>query len=130
MVPKPDLTPYLGTHVEVVVDRPLGSLHPRHPDIVYPVNYGELPGTVSGDGRPIDAYLLGPDVPVQRAAGTVIGVIVREDDVEDKLVVYTEGKSVSAEEIWERVWFQERYFQARLIILDKDGVLRSCLGGS
>lgn len=90
MVPKPDLTPYIGTFVEVVVDRPLGGSHPRHPDLMYPVNYGELPGTVSGDGCPIDAYVLGPAGPVRRAAGTVIGVIVRDDDVEDKLVVHTE----------------------------------------
>ncbi|CAA9577607.1 MAG: hypothetical protein AVDCRST_MAG86-2366, partial [uncultured Truepera sp.] len=59
-----------------------------------------------------------------------VGIIVRENDVEDKLVVHTEGKHVSAVEIWERVWFQERYFQTRLIVLDKDGVLRSCVGGS
>lgn len=129
-MPKPDLTPYLGTYVEVVVDRPLGSLHPRHPDVVYPVNCGELPRTVSGDGCPIDAYLLGPEVPVQRAAGTVVGVIVRDDDVEDKLVVHTEGKPVSAEEIWESVWFQERYFQARLLVLERDGVLRNYVCGS
>jgi len=112
---KPDLTPYLGTRVEVFVDQPLGSPHPRYPDLVYPVNYGELPGTVSGDGHPVDAYLLGPEVPVQRASGTVVAVIVR-DDAEDKLVVATEGKAVPAEEIRAKTLFQERYFQTRLIL--------------
>jgi len=54
----PDLTPYLGQTVRVVVDRPLGSVHPRWPELSYPVNSGELPGTLGGDGQPIDAYLL------------------------------------------------------------------------
>ena len=123
-VPKPDLTPYLGTHVEVVVDRPLGSSHPRHPDLDYGMNYGELPDTVSGDGCPIDAYVLGPEEPVRRAAGTVVGVIVREDDVEDKLVVHIEAKRVSAREIWDGARFQEKYFRTYLLVLAKDGTLR------
>lgn len=116
MALKPDLTLYLGTRVEVFVDRPLGSPHPRHSDLVYPVNYGELPGTVSGDGHPVDVYLLGPEVPVQRASGIVVAVIVRDDDAEDKLVVATEGRAVSAEEIRAKTLFQEKYFQTRLIL--------------
>ncbi len=31
---------YLGKVIDVAVDRPLGSRHPKHSDIVYPVNYG------------------------------------------------------------------------------------------
>ena len=43
-----DLTPFLGQPVTIIVDRTLGSRHPRHSDIVYPVNYGFLPNTISG----------------------------------------------------------------------------------
>lgn len=116
MPPKPDLTLYLGTRVEVFVDRPLGSPHPRYLDLVYPINYGELPGTVFGYGLPVDAYLLGPEVPVQRASGVGVAVIVRDDDAEDKLVVATEGRAVPAEEIRAKTLFQEQYFQTRLIL--------------
>ncbi|WP_245593291.1 hypothetical protein [Deinococcus frigens] len=66
------------------MDRPLGSAHPRHSDLVYPVNCGELP--VSGDGHPIDAYPLGWGEPVKEARGIDIAVIVRHDGREDKLV--------------------------------------------
>ena len=112
---KPDLTPYLGQRVRVVVDRPLGSVHPRWPTLVYPVNYGELPGTVSGDGQPIDAYLLGWDVPLSEAEGTVTAVIVREDDAEDKLVVVSHANGWTDEKIMKAVWFQEQYFRVRLV---------------
>ncbi|GAA5511970.1 hypothetical protein Dcar01_00684 [Deinococcus carri] len=112
---KPDLTPWLGQTVRVVVDRPLGTPHPRWPDLVYPVNYGELPGTRSGDGRPIDAYLLGWDRPVREAQGVVTALIVREDDAEDKLVVVPAGTGWSGGEIMKAVWFQEQYFRVRLV---------------
>lgn len=112
--PKPDLTALLGRPVWVKVDRPLGSAHPRHPELIYPVNYGELPGTLSGDGHPTDAYLLGWDEPLREAQGTVIAVIERLDDYEDKLVVARPGTRWSAEEIMAAVAFQERFFQTRL----------------
>lgn len=113
---KPDLGSLLGQRVRVVVDRPLGSGHPRHPGLTYPVNYGELPGTISGDGHPIDAYLLGWDVPLSRAEGTVIAVLVRADDTEDKLVVARDGSHWTAQAVQQAVHFQERYFQTSVVM--------------
>ncbi|MEF2277927.1 inorganic diphosphatase [Deinococcus sp. YIM 134068] len=112
---RPDLTVYLGQRVRVVVDRPLGSVHPRWPDLVYPVNYGELPGTMSGDGAPIDVYLLGWTEPVREAEGVVVAVILRTDDVEDKLIVAREGTTWTDAEIMGAVFFQERFFDSRLV---------------
>lgn len=111
---KPDLTPLLGRLVRVAVDRPLGSVHPRFPELRYPLNYGELPGTLSGDGQPIDAYLLGWEAPLREAEGRVIAVLVRADDAEDKLVVARDGTSWTDAEILARVAFQERYFRTSL----------------
>ena len=113
---KPDLTTYLGKRVRVTIDRPLGSRHPQHADIVYPVNYGYLPNTVSGDGMPIDAYLLGVDEPLAEAEGLVVAVIIRSDDTEDKLVVAPEGRSFTGDEIETLVAFQERYFASRIVV--------------
>ena len=115
---------YLGKRVKVTIDRPLGSRHPREPDMVYPVNYGYLPGTVSGDGQPIDEYVLGVDEPVGSAEGVVIAVVVRADDVEDKLVVAPEGVSYEVEEIEGMVEFQERFFDSRIITNRKDASVR------
>ena len=112
-MPIRDLTSYLGQVVQVVIDRPLGSLHPRHPDICYPINYGFLPGTISGDGAPIDVYVLGVDTPVETYQGVVIAVVAREDDVEDKLVVAP--RDFSREEIAQAVTFQEQFFTSTIV---------------
>ena len=59
---------YLGKTVSVTMDRPLGSRHPKY-GFVYKANYGFLPGTVSGDGEEIDAYVLNIDRPLQNYTG-------------------------------------------------------------
>lgn len=41
---------------ELVIDRPSGSHHPRHPRLVYPLDYGYLEGTSGGDGHGIDVW--------------------------------------------------------------------------
>ena len=48
---------YLGKEVDVKMDRPMGSKHPKW-GFVYPVNYGYIPNTISGDGEELDAYVL------------------------------------------------------------------------
>jgi inorganic pyrophosphatase len=114
-MPVRDLTAYLGQRVQVVIDRPLGTHHPRHPDLHYPVNYGHLPGTVSGDGAPVDAYVLGVAVSVATFEGVVIALVVRADDVEDKLVVAPLGETFSGGEIAAAVAFQEQYFVSSIV---------------
>jgi len=96
--------------VEVTVDRPLGSRHPEHPDMIYPVNYGFVKGILSGDGEEQDAYVLGVDHPVEAFAGTLIAVIHRRDDEEDKWVVAPAGAVYGKEEIRRLTWFAEQYF--------------------
>ena len=66
----------LGTIVTVTVDRPMGSRHPRYPDLYYPINYGYISGTVAADGEEIDAYILGVDEPTDQFTGRVIAVIL------------------------------------------------------
>ena len=94
------------------IDRPLGSAHPRHPDMIYPVNYGEVVGVLAPDGAWQDVYVLGVDVPLQSFTGRRIAVIHRRDDVEDKWVLAPDGMTFTAEEIMAAVHFQEQYFDA------------------
>lgn len=104
----------LGRIVTVTVDRPLGSYHPKHKDIYYPVNYGYVAGIMAPDGEEQDAYILGVDKPVAEFTGRVIAIIHRFDDVEEKWVVAPEHVSFSKEEIMEQVWFQEQYFKTEI----------------
>lgn len=110
--------PILGTIVTVTVDRPLGSYHPEHPDMIYPVNYGYIEGIIAPDGEEQDAYILGIDEPVEKFTGMVVGVICREDDNEEKWVVVPENMA-GTEICWEcnimhTVDFTEKYFKSKL----------------
>ncbi len=111
-----DLTQYLSRQVKVLIDRPLGSVHPRHKDIIYPLNYGYLSNTIAGDGMEIDAYILGVFQPLKEIEGYVIAIIHRKDDDENKLVVASEMDKYSKEQIEALVEFQERFFDSEVII--------------
>lgn len=113
----------IGREVEVVIDRPLGSTHPKHPDIRYPINYGYVPGILGGDGEAQDVYLLGADHPVETFNGEVIAILHRLDDVEDKWVVAPKNRRFSEAEIREATAFQEQYFQIE-VIMDADEAAR------
>ena len=105
----------IGKKVTVMVDRPLGSYHPEHKDIYYPVNYGYIEGIIAPDGEEQDAYILGIDEPVETFTGVIIAIIHRNDDVEEKWVVAPEGVTFSKEEIWKQVEFQEQYFDSEIL---------------
>ena len=49
----------IGDIVKITVDRPLGSRHPKHKNIIYPINYGYIEGIIAPDGEEQDAYILG-----------------------------------------------------------------------
>lgn len=105
---------YLGKNVSIVIDRKLGTKHPKH-GFIYMVNYGYVPNTVSGDGEELDAYLLGVFEPVDEFVGRVIAVIHRTNDDDDKLVVVPEDKGYSDEAIRALTEFQEQYFESVII---------------
>ncbi len=104
----------IGSRVRGVIDRPAGSRHPQYPDMVYPVNYGYIPGCPAGDGEDQDVYVLGTEDPLETFEGIVIAVFHRRDDREDKWIVSLDGKEYTDEEILDRIRFQERYFHGEL----------------
>jgi len=104
----------IGSIVRVIVDRPLGTFHPKQKDIYYSVNYGYIPGVLAPDGEEQDAYILGVRKPVREFVGKVIAVIHRFDDVEEKWVVAPENCSYTKEEIGKQVAFQEQYFRTEI----------------
>ena len=106
----------IGDIVKVVVDRPLGSYHPEHKDMYYPINYGYIEGIIAPDGEEQDAYILGIDEAVQEFVGEVIAVIHRKDDVEEKWVVCPENMTFTKDEIIDKINFQEKYFQSEIIM--------------
>lgn len=106
----------LGSIVTVTVDRPLGSRHPKYPDLYYPINYGYVKGIMAADGEEQDAYILGVDEPIKEFTGTVIAIVHRNDDIEEKWIVVPEDMTFSKEEIGEKIQFQEQYFDSEIIM--------------
>lgn len=105
---------FLGKEVNVIIDRQLGTRHPKH-GFMYMINYGFIPNTISGDGEELDAYLIGEFAPVEEATGKVIAVIHRTNDDDDKLVVSKEGTDYSDDAIRALTEFQERFFESEII---------------
>ena len=104
----------IGKTVTVKVDRPIGSFHPEHKDLYYPINYGYIEGVAAPDGEWQDAYILGVDKPVDVFCGKIIAVIHRTDYIEDKWVVCPQDMSFSKPEILEQVNFQEKFFNSTI----------------
>lgn len=108
-------TDFLGKEVKVVMDRPMGTKHPKH-GFIYESNYGYIPNTVSPDGEELDAYFLGADEPLKKAEGLCIAIIHRTDDEDDKLIVVPNDKTdIKDEEIEKQISFQEKWFKHKLI---------------
>ena len=105
---------FLGKKIRIEIDRPFGTSHPKH-GCIYPVNYGYVPNTVSGDGEELDAYLLGVFKPVKEYEGECIAIIHRTDDNDDKLVIVPSGKEYSNDAIDALTEFQEQYFKHIII---------------
>ncbi len=80
----PTLENLLHTH-RLVIDRPSGTLHPRYPAYIYPLDYGYLDGVRAGDGDGLDVWLGTAETK------TLTGILCTFDtvkrDAEMKLVV-------------------------------------------
>jgi inorganic pyrophosphatase len=113
-----DIKKYLGNNVSVIIDRPLGTIHPTY-GFTYTVNYGYIADTMSPDGEGLDAYVLGVSKPLEEFTGKCIAIIHRTDDDDDKLVIVPDGLTISDEEIEKLVAFQEKWFKHKLIRYNK-----------
>ena len=110
---------YLGKTVTIGIDRPIGYIHHKgEKTLVYPINYGYIPGVLGGDEEELDVFLVGVDEPVNEYTGRIIGIAYRADDVEDKLIMAPEGATFTAEEIARAVQFQEKYYHTTIHAID------------
>ena len=75
----------IGSIVTVTVDRPMGSVHPKHRDIFYPISYGYLQDTASMDGDGIDLWLGSAEE--KRLDAVILTVDLLKRDSEIKLLI-------------------------------------------
>ena len=107
---------FLNKIVTAKIDRPLGSKHSeKYPKHIYPLNYGYIPNTISGDGKELDCYILGVYEPITNFTGECIAIIHRINDNDDKVILAPEGKNFSDDAIIALTEFQERFFKIKII---------------
>lgn len=111
-----ELEPYLGQAFTARIDRPLGSLHPVW-GFEYRLNYGYIVDMPAPDGEDQDVYVMGVDELLHNFTGVCIAVVLRDDDVEDKLVLAPAGMTFNRKQIAEAVAFQEQFFKSRVILI-------------
>lgn len=105
---------YLNKTWKIKIDRPMGSKHPKH-GFIYPLNYGYVPNTISGDGEELDAYVLGIYEPLETFTGKCIAIIHRTNDNDDKLIIVPDNKTFTNKEIKVLTDFQEQYFKSTIL---------------
>jgi len=108
---------FLGKTVDIEIDRPIGTVHPKHDDIIYPINYGYIPGVLGGDGEELDVYVLGASEPLNKCSVRIVGIVHRRNDVEDKLVGTVNDIELSIEEIASAVHFQEQFYNSYVEVI-------------
>jgi inorganic pyrophosphatase len=69
----------------VVIDRPTGSAHPRFPDMIYPLDYGYLEGTLASDGGGIDVWLGSSGA--RDVTGVIVTVSLSSRESENKILL-------------------------------------------
>ena len=70
---------------EIVIDRPKGTRHPRYPDLIFPLDYGYLKGTIGGDGDGIDVWQGTADHRQLNAIACTVDM--KKRDAEIKLII-------------------------------------------
>lgn len=122
-VPKRCLTEYkdiIGKTVTVTIDRPIGANLPKHPEVIYPINYGYVEGIPGGDGEFQDVYILGEDSPLKTFTGVIIAIVHRFDDNECKWVATSEYSAkihkFSKTAIRKLIKFQEQFHESRVLM--------------
>lgn len=70
---------------KVVIHRPKGSIHPRYDNVAYPLDYGYLKGSVSGDGGELDVWI--GSNPEKRIEEIICTIDLDKNDLEIKVLV-------------------------------------------
>lgn len=69
---------------DIVIDRPKNSVHPTYSNMIYPVDYGYLKDTVSGDNDGVDVFVGSKQERI--IENIVIAADILKKDVEIKIL--------------------------------------------
>ena len=102
---------------QAIIDRPIG--YQDSFGNLYPINYGYIPNLFAEDGEEQDVYIVSEKVrePLKCFEGELVAVIHRQDDVGDKWVLTLSSEIVILEDIKEKTYFLEPYFDSTIELL-------------
>jgi inorganic pyrophosphatase len=108
-----DLDALVERH-RIVVDRPATSAHPTSPQAIYPLDYGYLDGTRSGDGEGVDVWI--GTLADRRVVGVLCAIDGLKGEVEVKLLLGCSPSEIGSIQAFFsqqlgmgcRVWLRER----------------------
>ncbi len=69
----------------IILDRPKGTRHPRHPKMIYPLDYGYVEGTSAADGDGIDVWV--GSLGIKTLTGILCTFDTIKHDAEIKLLI-------------------------------------------
>jgi inorganic pyrophosphatase len=95
---------------QLIIDRPKSSPHPRYPLMIYPLDYGYLKGTKSGDGNDLDVWRGSLKEAILDAI--ICTVVLMKKDVEVKLLLGCSEK----EKIVIRDFYTDSGYMAAILI--------------
>jgi|LAHS01.1.fsa_nt_gb GNAT superfamily N-acetyltransferase len=107
----------LGKSVTVTVDHPYGSFHPTIADAIYPVNFGYVSAPVACNDGMQDAWVIGPQEPVETFTGVVAGIVYHKNG-DSRWIVIQQGMMVNHEQIINLIGFEEQYYETKIIWAD------------
>ena len=94
---------------KIVIDRPKDKPHPHWPDLIFPLDYGYLEGTIAMDSGGIDLWL--GSAPHRNLTAIMCTVDIKKKDTEIKLLIgCTETETAIIEK------FHNGYYQSGILV--------------
>lgn len=105
---------YLGREVTVCVDHPYGSFHETIADEQYACNCGYVEELADQSGIFRDAYVYGPQEPLEEFKGIVIGLVYRSGGDACRWIVAADA-AAPHDAVISAIGFQEQYCDTRIL---------------
>jgi inorganic pyrophosphatase len=97
------------------IDRPKGTSHPRYSSFTYPLDYGYLESTVSGDGNGIDVWI--GSLQNRQVTAIICCVDLEKKDVEIKFILGS-----TPQELEQILQIHNTGFQSAILCMRPDNI--------
>lgn len=104
----------IGKTFKVIINRPVGSEHPKYKNHFYPINYGCVDNFV--ENKEIEIYIIDSIEPLNEAIVKIIGIVFRKNDDEIKGIGIVGKDDYTINDIKNHILFQEQYYDIEIFL--------------